>query len=226
MKKPLISSILIVLVLVIIFVFSRAKHGAIVPQEIAQGTATTSAATTAPIALAPSVPLEQTLKKQTWNIFQNYRTAAKNHDLPTLSGLSYQLSAVCKDPAQQVACFQKMDAVYTATKSLQQTDFDHIVYDSKQVILYTDWQTVYNSDVTIAGRVLVYFARTPNGTLKLLSFNPSQAEYIAHRDSSGKTLTQSVIDITVASTTAADDIALKKDSDGNGWWDSIQSLFY
>ena len=226
MKKPLISSILIVLVLVIIFIFSRSKHSAIVPQEMAKGTATTSAATTTPIALTPSVPTEQTLKKQTWNIFQNYQTAAKNHDLPTLSSLSYQLSAACKDPAQQTACFQKMDAVYTATKDLQEKDFTHVVYDAKQAILYTDWGIVSNSNITIAARSLIYFARTSSGTLKLLSFSPSQAEYISHTNTNGKALTQTRIDTAVASTTKSDDVSLNKDTDGNGWWDSIQSLFY
>jgi len=227
MKKQLILVALAAIVVIGLVVLFYHKQ----PQTTAQNNATTtpttttiSTSTTAAAATAPST--SQALENEAWSVFQNYLTAAKNHDLATLTNLSYQLSATCKDPSQQAACFQKMDAAYTAAKDYQEKDFTHILSDNKQIILYTDWGQVYNSDVTIDSRILIYFTRTSAGTPQLLSFNPSQAIYTNHVDTNGKTLTQAQIDSLVASAEQTDNSALQKDSDNNGWWDSIQQLFY
>jgi len=215
MNKQLTSAIiLIVLVAGVIFFINRKT---VTPAPVVVSTATTS----------PDTSVKQpSLLSESWNTFESYMTAAKNHDLQTVTKLSYKLSAACKDPAQLTACYQKMDTAYTAGKDFTKKDFTQIVSNNKQIIIYTDWNTVYDTNVTIAARSLIYFVRSSSGAPLILSFNPSQAEFISHTNTAGKPISQAQIDGAVASTTKADDIALTKDNDGNGWWDSIQQYFY
>jgi len=227
MKKPFILSIIGLVAIAIIIIVVRHKTPltpVVTTNPIA--TSTTATSTAASIKPVTTIPTAPSLKDQAWNVFENYLTAAKNHNLAALSSLSYQISSTCKDSSQQAACFQRMDSVYTAAKDFKEADFTHIISDSKQIILYTDWNQVYNTSVTIVARSLIYFTRTPLGTPQVLSLNLSQAEYISHTDSNGKTLTQAQIDAAVTASTTADDLALQKDTDHNGWWDSIQQYFY
>jgi hypothetical protein len=248
MKKQFILTVIAVIVLLGVIVVIRAHQTADMLPSTATSTVSVST-TTATVVSNPSFLAGQALEDEAWGIFQKYLTAAKNHDLPTLTSLSYQISATCKDPKQQATCYGKMDDIYTAGKVLQEKDFTHIVSDNKQLIIYTDWTQARSDILTSVQRSLIYFTRNSVGTPQVLWITPSELEYTGNDGPDGKPRTPAQISAQIKLMTADTDgdtiddqvetcsdagvtntcvktDPTKKDSDGNGWWDSIQQFFY
>ena len=131
-----------------------------------------------------------------WAIFEHYLEFAKAHNLEGIKSLSYQISAACQDTLREAECFYLMNSIYSIGSALKESDFKHIYYDNRQIIMYTDGPMV----------VSLYFTRDETNALKVLGLRFCfEDENTA--DSCAKNIT-------------------KNDTDSDGWWDSVESLFY
>jgi hypothetical protein len=130
-------------------------------------------------------------------VFSQYLEFARTHNLEGLSSLSYQLSAACKDPAQETECFRLMDSVYFFASDLRREDFKHVKADGKQAILYTDGPAVK----------LLYFTRDDSGNFKVLGLRFCEER--------SETSEPTCIELN----------ADTRDSDNDGWWNSTEELF-
>ncbi len=132
-----------------------------------------------------------------WKTFEKYLEFAKNHDLAGIRSVSHQISPTCNDPAREVECVALMDSVYAFMYMFTEDEFKNIEEDDKQAILYTDGPD----------RKFLYFTKDSSGAAKLLSLR------ICTDDTSTN------YDCVAAN-------ANKLDVNSNGWWDSLESLFY
>jgi hypothetical protein len=140
---------------------------------------------------------EAALSAKAWAIFQNYLEFAKAHNLTGLRSLSYQISATCNDQSKEKECFALMDSVYSIAHLFELGDFTHIQSDKRQIIMYTDGPTV----------ATLYFTGDESGSLKVLGMR------LCFEDKT-----------TIGTCVKTD--TLKNDSNSNGWWDQVESLFY
>lgn len=197
-----------------------------------------------PTTIASSTPAEQTsIRDQVWKVFEAYLAAAKAHDIAALSASAYKLSAACQNQATKNDCYSRMDTVYNFGKDIKESDLPNITGDSKQVFLYTNYNEHLDGDNPSITRGLLLFARASDGTWRLASIQPFQGSFLM-RDSLPKNTPTSTInsmlkDLTVDSdgdllpdrTETCTDTSIdqcvktdphKKDTDGDGWWDSIE----
>lgn len=140
---------------------------------------------------------EDAVAREAWSTFENYLAYAKNHDLTGIKSLSHQISPACADPSRQSECFALMDSVYAFTYTFEENMFSHSESDEWQIILYTDGPA----------RSFLYFTRTETGEPKVLGLR-----FCTDEASIG-------FDCTSIN-------ANRADSDNDGWWDSVESLFY
>ena len=133
---------------------------------------------------------------EAWQVFENYLEFARAHNLDGVKSLSYQISATCQDLAREAECLTLMDSVYAFGNALKKEDFSHVNYDNRQVILFTDAPNV----------AILYFTRDEKGVLKILGLR------FCFEDEN-------------APGSCARNVA-RDDTDGDGWWDSTESLFY
>ena len=134
---------------------------------------------------------------EAWIIFQNYLEFARTHNFAVFTSLSHQISPACFDPSREKECFALMDSVYSFSSYLEKSNFKYIQADERQIIMYTDAPTV----------AILYFTKDDTGTIKVLGLR------FCFEDES-----------TLGTCVKTDSI--KGDEDGDGWWDSVESLFY
>ncbi len=190
-------------------------------------------------AMAPSKG--QAIRDAAWNVFQAYVSAAKAHDLTHLSATLYKLSPTCANTASTTECNTLMDTAFYYGNMIKKDKLTHILYDDKQVVLATDYRTDLEGNAPGMNRTILYFAYK-DGVLKLLSFNPFQGAFVLWDHTSVATST--IEEKLAASIKDSDsdflpddtelcqgaDIALdcvstnpnSRDTDGDGWWDSIE----
>ena len=137
------------------------------------------------------------LSREAWTTFENYLEFAKAHNLEGMRSVSYQISPTCNDPTKQAECFALMDNVYNIASYFKLSDFRHIQADERQIIMYTDGP----------GVATLYFTRDEAHVLKVLGLRFCFED----ETSSDKCI-------------EADQV--KRDLNGNGWWDNVESLFY
>ncbi|MDO8424161.1 MAG: hypothetical protein Q7S54_00940 [bacterium] len=134
-----------------------------------------------------------------WATWENYLEKARNHDLAGIRALSYQISPTCNNPAQEEACFELMDSIYNFGEMLKQGDFKYIEADTKQIVMYTDGPEVG----------ILYFTRDgKSGAPKVLGLRFCFENEPDPKES------------------CADENVNTKDDDRDGWWNSVESLFY
>lgn len=192
-----------------------------------------------------STTTQAVILDEAWGVFDAYRAAAKAHDLDKLSSLAYQLSDTCKNPEQRDQCDALMDNVVFFSQDFVKGNFSHVAADAKQVILYGDFGEVTATSSVTYSRRIAYFARSEDGALKFLSFSPFDGVFIVIQDgdkpeSVSKRLREMTADTdgdTLADeqetctgqTVTADCVKYNPkriDTDGDGWWDSIENRFY
>jgi len=137
------------------------------------------------------------VKGMALDVWEKYLDAAKNHDLIKIKELSYQLSSQCTDPDEEAECFQLMNSIYFFGSTLKSDDFKYVEADNKQVIMYTDGPD----------RSILYFTKDTSGNMKLLGVR------VCSEDQENPQLT------------CADLNVYTRDDDGDGWWNSTESLF-
>ncbi|MDO8569272.1 MAG: hypothetical protein Q7R89_00565 [bacterium] len=142
------------------------------------------------------LPWQDESKREAWTTFQNYLEFARTHNLSGIRSLSYQISATCSDSSKEKECFALMDSVYAIASPFKLSEFKYIQSDERQIIMYTDGPTV----------AILYFTRIEN-TTKVLGMRFC------------------LEDETTMGTCVETD-TIKNDSNNNGWWDNVESLFY
>ncbi|MBX4189430.1 hypothetical protein KW785_02440 [Candidatus Parcubacteria bacterium] len=198
---------------------------------------------------APTGPIgsdERSVKALAWKTFQEYLSALKRHDVEKVTALSYQVSDACKDSKQRDECFKRMDGVSEAVKDFKEDDFANVAYDDKQIIMYADWHTEETDIAFGEARKMMYFTRTASGTPQMLFLTlPQEIVYTLKgasstpaaltaelepriKDSDGDVLADEVETCSWpgATKTCVKTDPNKKDTNGNGWWDSIETLFF
>jgi len=140
-----------------------------------------------------------------WSTFQDYIKAAKNHDLETVKKLSYQLSATCANPEKSADCNLLMDGVYNLASSFRQEDFKNVAFDDRQIIMATDY--LGSSENLDGAKTAILFVKSESGQPQLLSI-----KFCFGQDS--------------MSNLCVNTNPVSRDSDQDGWWDDVESLFY
>ena len=185
----------------------------------------------------------QDLKLSAWAVFQTYLEVVKNYDVEGLKILSYQLSDDCLDESKLAKCKERMGTAYYFGQSFNLDDITKISYDKKQIILSTDYTKTLEATSTGMIRGLIYFVRD-GSDIKFLSMEPfdgivtlRSTEATTTAEARLKELTQDSdrdylpdIEETCEDTNSASNCIKtnpkKRDTDGNGFWDSTQVLFY
>jgi hypothetical protein len=180
---------------------------------------------------------------ESWAVFESYRAAAKDKDLDKLREVAYQISATCQDEAQRAECDKLMEGVYNFIKDYRQEEFSLLGRDRKQVILATPYFYALEGEAPSATRAVLYFVRN-EGKLNFLSVNPFQGTIVLRNDEATSTV-EAMIEEMIADTDkdgmpdktercedntpgveCVKTNPNRRDTNGNGWWDSIESLFY
>ncbi len=147
---------------------------------------------------APTITANaEAVRDQAWNTLTQYLTFAKAHDITGIRAISHQVSPTCSDTNMLEECNKIMDSVALIGSYLNKDTFTQVVGDDKQIIIYTEGPD----------RVFLYFTRDTTGSPKVLGMR------FCRDDETIGFLCPSVN----ASIT---------DSNENGWWDSVESLFY
>ena len=134
---------------------------------------------------------------EAWETFEKYLGFAKSHDLEGLRSVSHQISDVCNDPTKEADCFLLMDSVAEVANELDPAKFKHIQKDDKQVVMFTDGPGVF----------ILYFTRAEDKNLRVLGL-----QFCIQDDNPKNSCVKTD--------------TIKNDSDGDGWWDAVESLFY
>jgi hypothetical protein len=183
------------------------------------------------------------IKLSAWAVFETYLEVVKNHDVEGLKILSYQLSEDCLDESKLDKCKERMDGAYYFGQYLKLEDITKISYDKKQIILSTNYTKTIEPNSTGMIRSLIYFVRGEDG-IKFLSIDPFDGVVTLRSNEATSTVEARLEEITKDS----DDDYLpddeencsdtnvsngciktnpkKKDTDGDGFWDSTEALFY
>lgn len=192
--------------------------------------------------VASTTPAAISLKASAWQVFQDYIAAAKAHDLAKVKALSYQTSKDCVTLTS--ACKDRLDNAYNFGVAFKLPQFTHIIYDDKQLILYGNYAEDLTGGSPSRVREVLYFVRDGDN-IKFLSLNPFQGSVVLRDEGMAtSTIEARLMDLTIDTDgdtipdsleNCADQITsedcvktnpTKKDTNGNGWWDSTESLFY
>lgn len=172
------------------------------------GKLSTPIASSTPIGFDPSLSIpnlaDAPVEAQAWGNFQDYLKAAKNHDLESLKKFSYQLSGACSDTTKQEECFQLMDSLVAVTSDFKLSDFKHIDYDDKQVVMSTDYMPL-----TEPTKAVLYFVRAEDKFPKMLAIR------FCYGDESKSPEQMKCVNTDPTT----------RDKDKNGWWDDVEALF-
>lgn len=182
------------------------------------------------------------VKEEAWALFERYLAAAKAHDLETVRTLSYQLSEACLDPARREECNALMDNVYSFGSEFKKEGFTEMDFDQRQIILSTPFTKNLEGEAPSMTRAVIYFVRPSGRPLQFLSLKPFDGAFIIRTGQATSTidtrLEQMVLDSDkdglpdeIETCADADTACIrtdpkKRDTDGDGWWDGIEALFY
>ncbi|MDP2641903.1 MAG: hypothetical protein Q8P21_01265 [bacterium] len=143
------------------------------------------------------MPGPEAEKEAAWSVWQNYLEFARQHDLAGIRNVSHQISATCNDPIRETECFALMDSVYAIGSTLSADALKYVYYDNRQIVMATDGPVVGT----------LFFTKTNNSYIKVLGLR------LCFED-----------ETSVEKCVKPESI--KQDEDSNGWWNSVESLFY
>jgi len=196
MKNKQIIVVIALLATGLIFLMSNSAFNA---SQLSASNSSSSLAL--PSISIPTLQLQQlggnVVSRQAWTVLENYLAFAQAHDLIGIKSLSHQISDTCTDPASEAACFALMDNLYEVASPLEFSEFKHLQSDERQIIMYTDGPVV----------AILYFTRDQSGSPKILGLGFCLEDLEA-----GERCVETNPD--------------RRDQDNNGWWDSIENLFY
>lgn len=182
-------------------------------------------------------------KTKAWAVLQKYLGYAKNHDLKNLRQVSYQLSPACSDPAQEKNCFERMDTAYFFGSFFKQEDFKYVWSDERQIILATEFNIEEDDTMMGRNRAMIYFV-VVDGNPKVLYFNPTKGSVVSKGTASKEELTERLVIYTEDKDEDGKEDYLEqclsssqnsscvktdpkiRDTDKDGFWDGIETLFH
>ncbi len=180
-----------------------------------------------------------------WNIFSNYRDAARRNDIKALESSAFMISSVCKVEGVSTECKKRMDDLYVATKDLSINKFTESMADERQAILSTSFVFKEDTKTVRLSKAMIFFARRDDGRLGVIALDPervwivnksSTSTEVQLRDRLNKLSFDSDKDgitddfencvfpdslIVLSECTKTD--PNNKDSDGDLWWDGIDA---
>jgi hypothetical protein len=197
----------------------------------------------------PTAPLlnpDETVRKAE-EVFTLYLNAAKNHDIKKIKELSTKLTSTCLDATKTKECHALMDTAYYFGSDISFENLTNVWGDSNQLILSSPFSFASSSDVGTSTaawiRKIIYFTLDKEGNPKVLYLSPAEGAATRRTATSSeseiasrlKTLSQDsdqdgLSDTTETCADSPDKTKCtktdhtKRDSDGNGWWDSIDRL--
>jgi hypothetical protein len=249
-KNKIIAGV-VVFVLIVLGVHYASKQKAGEPSPSPEATTTTAdASSTVSVKSVDSTPSAGasgglktiTLLDRVWMTFEEYLSRAHAHDIEGVKALSYKQSATCAKKETEKQCFALMDGVYSFGKDFQKTDYKNISSDDKQVILFTNPH--YDDGEKQYGLIkgYLYFTREKDGSVKLLAMDPARGWYVDKASSTKADWVQKLDALSADSDSDgisdneencldAKGVAImqcvksdpkKRDSKGDGWWDSVR----
>lgn len=183
--------------------------------------------------------------QRAWQTVVNYKEAARTHNLSAIKELAYKVSSACvgaeTDTSKQSECFSRLDSAYSLLSSLHREDFTTALFDSKQIILISKPRTTEDETKKTVERTLFYFTRDADGNPKILGIDTGRVHTVLKENKTASEVDKmlqeklldsdqdSLEDITETCTVSATSACKKtdpnkKDSDGDGYWDSINPL--
>lgn len=209
-------------------------------------------ATTTPTITGTSTPVnkptptkdDNSIRNSAWKVFEAYTLAVQAKNIEEVKQLSYQISEACLDQNKINECEDRMATAYNFAKQFKYEDMKYIAYDDKQIILSGDYFESLDGTSPSFVRGVLYFIRD-GSNIKFLSLNPFLGAIVIREENEA---TSTVRDRLLDATEDQDlDYQLdvfekcigmsalpgcvqtdpkKRDTDGDGWWDSTESLFY
>jgi hypothetical protein len=180
-----------------------------------------------------------------WVVFQNYTEYARLHDIAGVKSLASKFAGICSkvetDPSMRDKCFGVLDDLYNTGITLKKNDFSNSSFDGRQVILSTNPIQTDTGDKIETSKKLIYFTIDTSGEMRLLGLEMGRSFSVEKKDLSveeiNSQIEQKIMDtdkdgvedrvesceIRKLSVCTPTD-PLKKDSDGDGYWDGIEPL--
>lgn len=186
-------------------------------------------------------PRTEEVKLSAWAVFQTYLDYAKEGDLEAIKILSYQVSDDCKTEPVTDKCKERMSTAHFFGSQFRLEDLKHTAFDEKQIILATDYFKNRESNAASITRGVIYFVRDGE-EIKFLSLNPFDGTILTFGNEATSTIEAKLDELAqdtdldflrdqdeLCSTGYSDCIKSnpdKRDTDKDGFWDSIEALFY
>lgn len=178
-----------------------------------------------------------------WSVLQQTISYAKNKDINGINTIFYKPLPPCSD-AQE--CSEILDFIYNMVSQLNEKDFVNRWEDSKQIILSTNPKKDDYLEAKRYKKDYIYFTKDDSGNLKLLSLilgktwshttkNTNLTEAQIEQELQKMMLDTDQDGLTDMEETCSGGEQynpecvktdpLKRDTDGNGWWDGTEKKF-
>ncbi len=242
MQNKILVSLGILIIISVAFLGIRNSNKLVRTPVLSDKASTTATSTVTAVGGTPPKAVD-VVKNTAWAVFQKYIGYTKNHDIVGLKSVAFQTSDICNDPTKVSDCNKLMDSAYSIAKTFVETDFSHVLFDNKQIILSSNFQTVTDSVSRSLQREVIYFTRDKNGTPKVLAFTlPDESTYM-FLDKNNPIATSTMDARLAFRVTDTDQDGMpdevetcsykdakdciktdpnKKDSLGDGWWDGVR----
>ena len=247
-RKPIIIGLVILIIAFVLVIFVKKEPVDSNSLSGLENTIETAISTnnreTEKVNIATSTGLS--IKEKAWDVLQKYLGFAKSKNIEGVRSLSYQLTDSCKkysNEEEKKDCDARMDTVAFFGIVFAKKDFIEVWSDSKQIILATDFRIEENEEVTSRTRSMIYFV-VEDGVIKVLKFDPAKGSVLQKADLTKVEIDKRLVELTEDtdkdgaedylekcisksqdSTCIKTDIT-KRDTDGDGFWDGIEALFY
>lgn len=196
------------------------------------------------IKIDPVLPVSE----RAWASFQNYLESYKTHDVKAIGNFSYnhKFGPECQsvlnnenDEKKRAVCFSNIDRVYKSIPNFKKTDFPHALSDSKQVILFSDSEIKEDGIQKTSFKKMLYFV-IESGNIKPLAIDPGRGLSVNKENLSSEAIDEKLKERTVDSDQDGVEDSIencvvkvsagqcvhtdpeKRDTDGDGYWDSIE----
>ncbi|MDB5266244.1 MAG: hypothetical protein JWN89_59 [Parcubacteria group bacterium] len=190
---------------------------------------------------------DKALAHEAWGVFQTYLGFLHKHDISGVKTVTQELSTTCADKAKTAECNKLMDSAYDIGSTFKEADFTHMLFDAKQIILSTSFHTETSDLARALVRQVIYFSRDEKGVPKVLSYTfPNEITYALYdakdpkvnpagldarlrfrvndRDLDGLPDEVEECSFVGVSASCVKTNADKRDTDGDGWWDGVESF--
>ncbi len=196
----------------------------------------------------PPKPIDQNTKDKVFALVERYIKYAENKDIENIKALSYQVSPACKNYTQseqnKKECDTKLNAAAVIGRELKKDKMVFLWQDKKQIILASDFFFEENDTMISKIRAMVYVVLDSSNNMKILSYNHAKGSVLPKLDFKREDLLKRLTTYTEDKdedgmedyledclSSSQDGTCLKtdinnKDSDGDGFWDGIEALFY